>query len=119
MHRAWHHWLMGLGYRSSIHFCESCEKKFEDGSIEISKPEKEVDRNRFGLKFPNEIENKAREILKGWPPDKKPVYRNFTCDDCKAEMRKAYHVWLNFNGTLVEEHFCKKCGKRIGLDKLE
>jgi hypothetical protein len=30
-------------------------------------------------------------------------------------MRKAWHVWFNDRGTLVEAHFCREDGRRIGV----
>lgn len=29
IHKAWHHWLKTAGFKTPVHFCNSCEKKFK------------------------------------------------------------------------------------------
>lgn len=118
MHKAWHHWLTGEGYRTPVHFCNKCESDYRSSGIRVTKPGIDVDRNEFGLRFPGIIEAKLIEIVGKWDTDAGPVYKTFTCDDCGINMHKAYHVWFNMDKTLVEVHFCKKCGDKLSLHEL-
>jgi len=113
--KAWHHWLDCCGYKTPVHFCAACEKKFRASKIEITKPETKVDRKTFGMEFPPSVERKIREAAARWNTKAKPGYKTFTCDECGRRMRKAWHVWSNDRGTLVEAHFCNEDGRRMGL----
>lgn len=115
MHKAWYHWLGCCGYRTPVHFCASCERKFRAGKIETSKHEVKINRKTFGFKFPESISKKLRAASARWDTTAKPTYRTFTCDECGRRMRKAWHVWFNDRGTLVEAHFCREDGRRIGV----
>ena len=33
LHKAWHHWLKKGGYKTLVHFCNSCERKFKPKGI--------------------------------------------------------------------------------------
>jgi len=115
IHKAWHHWLDASGYKTPVHFCDSCEKKFRASKIKITKPEIKVNRKNFGMKFPPGVERKIREAAARWNTKAKPKYKTFTCDECGRRVRKARHVWFNDRGTLVEVHFCKEDGRRTGF----
>lgn len=54
-------------------------------------------------------------IVRKWNA-KKPEYRTFRCGNCQKTMRKAWHVWLYDGGFKTEVHFCKRCGKQLGLE---
>jgi hypothetical protein len=118
MHKAYYHWLTDGGYKTPVHFCKECERKFVSSNIVVTKPRTVVDRLKFGLKFPENIWQKIRKAVKSWDTKAKPKYKTFTCDDCGRKMHKAYHVWSNMDGTLVETHFCKECANRMGLQNL-
>jgi len=111
IHKAWHHWLDASGYKTPVHFCDSCERKFRSSKIEITKPEIKVNRKTFGMKFPPNIERKLREAAARWNTKAKPKYKTFECDACGQKMHKAWHVWFNDSGKLVEVHFCKEDGR--------
>lgn len=117
MYKAWYHWLDRCGYKAPVHFCAACEKKFRAGKICITTPEVKINRKTFGLEFSKETERKLREASKKWDTRARPTYRTFTCDECGRRMRKAWHVWFNDRGTLVEAHFCKEDGIKIGVGK--
>ena len=117
MNEAWHHWLTKGGYKSPVHFCNSCETDYESSNI-IIKPPTFFDKNTFGLKFPKDVESKLIEIQKNWNTDADPIYKNFECDDCGTKMLEAYHVWFNMDKILIEEHFCKDCGDGLHLGEL-
>lgn len=116
INKAWYHWLTSGNYITPVHFCDKCEKDFLYSKIIINKPEINIDRNKFGLKFSEEINKKIRKIVKNWNTNQHE-YKAFTCDDCEKEMIKAYHVWFNMDKTLVEVHFCKECGDKLKIDK--
>lgn len=64
MDKAWHHWLASGNYITPVHFCNKCEKDFLSSNIKITKPKIEIDRNKFGLKFSEEIKKKLEILLK-------------------------------------------------------
>ena len=117
MHKAWYHWLDFGGYKTPIHFCNNCEQDFKLSKIQISKPQIKVDKAKFNPKLPEKIKTKIIKIADSWNTAAKPVYKMFICDDCGKNMVKAYHVWANLKGILVETHFCKDCGEKLGLNK--
>ncbi|MCX6821030.1 MAG: hypothetical protein NT016_03705 [Candidatus Aenigmarchaeota archaeon] len=117
MRKAWHHWLDASGYKTPVHFCPDCEKKFRSGKIEHTNPEVKISRKTFGLKFPASVAKKLRAASARWDTEKRPEYRTFTCDECGRRMHNAWHVWSNDRGTLVEVHFCKNDGRRMCLDE--
>lgn len=115
--KAWHHWLDAGGYKTPVHFCESCEKKFRAEKIEGTTPEVKIDRKKFGMRFSSSVEQRLREASAKWNTKAKPKHKTFTCDRCGRSMHKAWHVWFNDRGKLVEAHFCNECGRRIGIKK--
>ncbi|MDP1538811.1 MAG: HAD hydrolase-like protein [bacterium] len=117
MHKAWHHWLTKGGYKTSVHFCDKCEKDFRLGAIKINKPRIPVDESKFIFKLPQKINKKIIKIVHSWNNEGRPVYRMFTCDNCGKDMQKAYHIWIPYNKNMIEIHFCKECGDKIILTK--
>jgi len=111
MQKAWYHWLVEGGYKTPVHFCNSCEEKFKLNKIEINKPKLLVNKSKF--KLPTEIKNKLIELSKKWKTKAKPIYKIFTCDACNENMYKAYHIWLTEKDRLIEVHLCRKCGKML------
>jgi RNase P subunit RPR2 len=58
---------------------------------------------------------KILEIVRKWKISNKPEFRGFRCARCQKEMEKAWHVWLSDGGYKLEVHFCRECGKELGL----
>lgn len=117
MHKAYYYWLKGGGFLTPVHFCKKCQKKFESLKIKIMKPSLTVNRKTFGLDFEKKITKICKDIIKKWDTKAKPIYKIFTCDNCKKNMYKAYHTWLNIDNCLAEVHFCKNCGDKLKLNK--
>lgn len=118
MNKAWYHWLDNGGYRTPVHFCKNCERDFRTAKIEVKKPQIKVDRAKFDPKLPRRIRTRIGKIADRWNTAARPIYKMFVCDECDRKMTKAWHVWANLKGLLVETHFCKECGKRLELDKI-
>jgi len=118
LNKTWYHWLDCCGYKTPVHFCAACEEKFRASKIEITKPETKVNMKTFGMGFPPGVERKIREAAACWDTKAKPKYKTFTCDECGRKMHKAWHVWFNDSGKLIEVHFCKEDGRKIGVDKV-
>jgi RNase P subunit RPR2 len=119
IHKAYYYWLDSSEYLTPVHFCKDCRKKFETGKIQVTKPCLSVNRKTFGLDFEKNFIQKCKNLIKKWNIKSKPIYKTFTCDNCGKNMHKAYHTWLNIDGRLVELHFCKKCGNKLGLNKFK
>lgn len=115
IHKAYHYWLDNGRYKTPVHFCLNCQKKFELGKIEVKKPKIAVNRENFGRGFKKEFIEKCKAIAKKWDMKEKPVYRIFSCDNCRRNLYKGWHVWLNLNDFLMEMHFCKECGEKSGF----
>lgn len=115
--KAYYYWIDAGGYKTPVHFCKKCQKKFELEKIEITKPGLTVSRKTFGLDFEKKFIQICKEIIKKWNTKTKPIYKIFTCDYCGRNMYKAYHAWLKLNNNLVELHFCIKCGKKLKLNQ--
>lgn len=118
MTKAWYHWLNDGGYKTPVHFCAKCEKDFLVSKIEVKKPQIIVDRVEFNPELPKAIKSKIAFIARKWDTSAEPEYKMFVCDECGRDMAKAWHVWANLNKVLIETHFCKECGKKLGLDKI-
>ena len=124
--KGWYHWLITAGYKTPVHFCNRCEKKFRLNKIEVKKPIVKVNRSKF-IKFPENIKSKLQKAVHKWNTKYKifTPFRNlrfltgFTCDNCGKNMFKAYHIWNIQKGALVEVHFCKQCGNKIKINKFK
>ena len=116
MQSAWHHWLHSKGFITPIHFCEACEEAFKSGKIEISSKEGSLDRNNPGFFYGGRVLEIMQGIVNSWtfPLVKKP----FSCDLCTHDVKdaRAWHVWIDLGEKMVEEHFCKSCGKKVGVE---
>jgi NMD protein affecting ribosome stability and mRNA decay len=113
--KGWYHWLTTGGYKTPVHFCNRCEKKFRLNKIKVKKPISKVNKSKF-IKFPEDIKSKLRKIVQRW--NTKPIYKTFACDHCGKKIFKTYHIWFNSKGTLIEVHFCRQCGDKIGIKNL-
>lgn len=116
--RAWYNWLTTGGYKTPVHFCDRCEKKFRLHEIKVKKPIVKVNKSKF-IKFPENIRLKLQKAVQRWNTKSKPIYKIFTCDNCGKNMFKTYHIWFNSKGTLVEVHFCRQCGNKIKINKFK
>lgn len=112
--KAWHYLLHEGGYITPVHFCVKCKYDFER-STASERQRIQIDRNRFKPIFSQTAEFTLDEISKQWSLEREPVYKDFTCDFCGKLLpdAKAYHVWRNNAGTLIEYHFDRACGNRI------
>jgi hypothetical protein len=112
--RAWHYLLHEGGYITPVHFCVKCKCDFETSAL-AEKQRIPVDRSRFKPIFSEAAESTLGDISHTWNLASEPVYKDFTCDFCGKPLPdvKAYHVWRNDAGTLVEYHFDRACGDRI------
>lgn len=101
-----------------MHFCNNCESDFESSNIKIIKQKIPVDRAKFNLKFPERIKTKLKEIVDSLDikAKVKPIYKTFVCDNCGENIHKAYHFWFKMNKILIETHFCRRCGDKLGLE---
>lgn len=115
---AWYHWLATAGYKTPVHFCNRCEKKFRLNEIEVKKPIVKVDKSKF-IKFPENVKSKLQKAVHKWNIQSKPIYKIFICDNCGKNMFKAYHIWNIQKGALVEVHFCRQCGNKIKINKFK
>jgi hypothetical protein len=126
--KAWYHWLNSGGYKLPIHLCdEKCEKEFQKNAVRIDFTRKKiVNRNSFGSKyiFNSQSVERFEEIVSLWPDYRKPELKVFFCDECKKDLymdyldnqRKGFHVWWKTkNDILIELHFHKECGKKLGI----
>ena len=75
---AWHHELNYGGFKTPVHFCNSCQKKFGSGS---------------------------------------GAFKIFTCDKCRQNHFKMFHVWKKIGKNLEEIHFCKVCMGKLNPAK--
>lgn len=58
----------------------------------------------------------AIDIIDRWDRDMTPKYRGFVCGECgKANMRKAWHIHVDFKHQRRELHLCRKCGLKFDL----
>jgi len=119
LYKAWHHWCKEGGYLTSVHLCSNCESLFNLSKIEIIKLNIFPNKKDFSLEIPKQIKEKLKQIIKGWNMQSKPIYKTFACDSCSRNIHKAYHFWFKKNETLIETHFCKKCGDRLQLNSLK
>lgn len=115
--KAWYHWLTTTGYKTPVHFCAKCEKKFRLNKIKIKKLMVKVNKSKF-IKFPGNIKSKLQRVVRKCNNKSKPIYKTFTCDNCGMNMFKAYHIWFILKKNLVEVHFCRKCGEKTGIGSL-
>jgi len=116
--KGWYHWLITAGYKTPVHFCNKCEKKFKLNKIKTEKTVTKVNRSKF-IKFPEDIKSKLQKAVHKWNIQSKPIYKIFICDNCGKNMSKAYHIWNIQKGALVEVHFCKQCGNKIKINKFK
>jgi len=58
-------------------------------------------------------------IVKTWDIQEKPEYREFRCANCQRYIFKAWHYYLDEGGYKTPVHFCKKCGDKLGLNKIK
>lgn len=109
---AWHYFLHEGGYLTPVHFCEKCKTDFEGSATAGEDVHISVDRDTFKPQFDAQTEAALDTISGAWDFGDEPVLRDFTCDACGKPLPgiKAYHVWRNKNGTLIEYHFDKSCG---------
>jgi hypothetical protein len=123
-----YHFLNFGGYRLPIHMCEDgCEQALQLEQIEIDPSRKVVvNKDTFGKKYqyaPEAIE-RFKQIVASWPEYQKPELKAFLCDDCGDDLeidhadgqRKGFHSWWNNDGTLVELHFHRECGNKLGIE---
>ena len=110
---AWHHLLNSGDFLNPVHFCDGCEAKFKNSSLEITGPKTEVDIRNF-----SQIPENLRQIVSLWPKDSKVVKKQIECDNCGSLLQEGYHTWFNMNGTLIEMHFDKDCGKQLVLRRV-
>ncbi len=130
---AWYHWVNTGGYRLPIHMCnDTCEPAFRAGQIKIDDSRRNiVDRNKFGLPYPEKAVERFKEIVSSWPEYEDPQLKEFTCDNCSKVLtleelpdgslqRQGYHVWWKMpdNKTLAEFHFHKNCGDNLEINKV-
>ena len=108
MHKAWYHWLKIGGFLGSVHFCNRCEKGFNNGNIKITNPQVKIDRSIF-LKYPDKVKELLTKTANKFPINDKAKYKIFTCDKCGENHFKMYHVWNKQGLDLVETHFCSNC----------
>jgi hypothetical protein len=117
--KGWYHWLNYGGYKTPVHFCNECKKKFRLNKIKVKKPILKVNKSKF-IKFPEDIKSKLQKAVRKWNEFghefghamSKFSITGFACDNCGKKMFKAYHIWFNSKGTLIEVHFCRKCGEK-------
>jgi len=100
MQQAWHHWLTEGDYVTPIHFCDSCQKKYEVGELEVKNPPVEIDRATFGKQYSPKTLEIMDDILENWDTGSDPVLKKFGCDQCKKDFpdTKGFHVWRNKEG---------------------
>jgi len=92
IHKGYYYWLDGGDYKTPVHFCKKCQRKFESGKIKITKPTIPVNRQTFGLNFPENFIHLFKNLIQNWDTKAKPIYKIFTCDNCGKNMYKTYHV---------------------------
>lgn len=120
LHKAWFHYIISHEYKTPVHLCNTCEKKFERGTLEVAViPTELVSESQAKYQ---EIPDQARlaslskrvrnDIVKWWK-SAKGIYKTFFCDMCGKNLFKAYHVWARDKKTLIETHFCKTCFLRV------
>lgn len=121
LYKAWHHWYEGGLYKTPVHLCNKCEFNFKSFEAKIVKPKVSLNITKFYSiqDFQEKIKTELKEIVDNWSTKSKPVYKTFTCDSCGKNMHKAYHFWFRIKEVLSEAHFCKKCGDKLGLNKLK
>ncbi len=126
---AWYHWVYTQGYRLPIHMCDdTCEPEFQAGTIKIDESKRaKVNRDTFGqgYNYTEKAKKRFNEIIASWPHYKEPELKAYTCDACGKDLdidpndnlRKGYHVWYKMpdGKTLVELHFHKECGGKLGI----
>lgn len=105
---AYHHLLNSGGFLNPVHFCNECEAKFNNSSLEIIGPKFEADRAKF-----NPPSDEIRKIISRWPKDSQAVKKQIECDYCGNPLQEAYHAWFNMDGTLIELHFDKDCAFKL------
>ena len=113
IHRSWHHWLNSKGYKTPVHLCQDCEKISRKGNLEIPTTRRPVVKSRFSSNLPPKAMQRLGSIVRSWKIASRAVHKSFTCDQCRASLRKAYHVWASIDGNLIETHFCKRCGDQL------
>lgn len=122
---AWHHFVQTGDFLCPVHFCDGCEGLFKNSALEFKQSAVNVDHLTFGSTYsytPEAIEE-FNKIIKQLPEEYLEVKKKpFECDLCKMSLEKSstgqqegWHAWWNNNGTLVELHFCRECGKVLGL----
>jgi RNase P subunit RPR2 len=119
LYRAWHYWCSTGGYKTPVHFCNDCERDFRFSNIKIVKRKKRVNKKNFNLKLPQTISVRLKKIVAGWNIKAKPIYKTFICDNCGENIHKAYHFWFKVNDIMIETHFCRTCGDKVGVSKLK
>ncbi|MBI4175822.1 MAG: hypothetical protein HY518_01345 [Candidatus Aenigmarchaeota archaeon] len=112
LHRAWHHWLHSGGFRTPVHLCAKCQLAIPRIMVKLPVM---IDRKTFGIKFSAETENIIKRIVKSWNTQEVPGYRPFSCDKCGRNVRKAWHTWHGMGPLLAELHFCRRCGRAMGI----
>ena len=108
IHKAYHYWLDSDKYKTPVHFCRKCRKKLETDQLQEIRSRSVFKRSDLHKSFTQEY----LKIIERWNTGSKPRYKNFTCDSCGKNMRKAYHLWLNIKNRSVEIHLCRKCGSK-------
>ena len=82
----------------------------------MEKPPVKVDYSEFPV-YPEVLKSKLLQVSGRWLTKAEPVFKIFTCDNCERKMHKAYHVWDVQKEIMIEAHFCRICGRKLGLGK--
>ncbi|MDI6591790.1 MAG: hypothetical protein QME61_02560 [Patescibacteria group bacterium] len=75
IHKAYYYWLNAAGYKTLVHFCKNCQKKFESKEIQITKPRLPVNQKTFRPAFGKDFIQMGKEIAKKWNTKAKPIYK--------------------------------------------
>jgi hypothetical protein len=111
MHKAYHHWVNEAEFLNPVHFCASCEDKFNRGTLVVTKPSIKPDPANFG-KYPLSLKATFKQLYSNWKLNGKAEYKIFTCDVCRKNHFKMYHIWERANGKFIELHYCMRCWRK-------
>ena len=120
---AWHHFLDGGGFLVPVHLCTNCHTSKNAAPVEILPPT--FDLSSFQPELSPYTAATLDIISNAWKSNYPPFYgyRAFCCDCHGSELEtengiaKAWHVWRNKNGVLIEYHLCN-IGRRLIFEVL-
>jgi hypothetical protein len=104
LRRAWHCWLRKGSFRTPVHLCKTCRRK-----LNITYPKLKVYPDRLNLNIIQKLKKRFSALISKWNVSEVMRFRQFSCDCCRRNIYKAYHIFLKLENHISEVHICRVC----------